>query len=187
MGEGFLVKGAALEKVAANDAVELRAVHAMVPDALGIDEEDGALLTEAQAVGLGAIHRAARAGEPELAQARLQMVPDVIAGARRATLRAAAEKDMSANPSDAQAARLTLQGEKGRDFRFALQDGKRILGGDMKIKKTLLRATRSAAAEEAAFRPPQAFGAAKRFCSPVGGRGGTPFVERDARDARGVG
>jgi hypothetical protein len=86
----------------------------VVPDALRIDDGDGALLAHTQAVGFGAKHTRAGRHQAELGEALLEVVPRGEAFSLRAALRlglVSAEEDMALDLMKAET--VGLSGEAG--------------------------------------------------------------------------
>ena len=66
--------GLSAEDVLLEDAFEVVRGAGMVPDALGVNDGDGALAADTEAVGFGALD-AAGAGEAKFVEAFFQVVP----------------------------------------------------------------------------------------------------------------
>src|SRR6478736_4914606 len=88
-GDEEFVDGRAAEDVLLQNALEALGRDVGVPGAVGVDNEDGALLADAKAAGLGPHHF-----EAELLDATLNVVPSLLALAHLAAVGAEAEEEM---------------------------------------------------------------------------------------------
>ena len=100
-GEGQVFYWAAGDEMLLDDSLQGFGGGGVVPDAFGIDQGDGALLADAEAVGLGAIDAVE---EAEFGQAALEIVPGFKAGFFGAALGiglVAAKENVAADSGDA--------------------------------------------------------------------------------------
>lgn len=93
-----------------DDALQYPGRAAPVPDAVGVNDRDGPIQTDPQAFDLSAVDPAARAIEPELAQAPFQEFPRFQRLVLRRTVSADAQKDVTPVGADAEGA------NQGREF-----------------------------------------------------------------------
>jgi hypothetical protein len=104
-GEGELGDGVAGEEVFLDDAFEDFGGAGVVPGAFGVDDGDGAVDADLEAIGLGAVDEGVGAGEFEFLEAALEVIPGGDAFLLVAALGlglVSAEEDMAFDFFDAQ-------------------------------------------------------------------------------------
>jgi hypothetical protein len=113
-GQDEVLDGLTGDEVFLDDAFEDRRRGGVIPDAFWIDDGDGTVFADAEAIGLGAEGGAGALGEAELVEAVLEEEPGGESDFLRAALRlglVGAEEDVAAERADAE-----LVGEFGDLF-----------------------------------------------------------------------
>src|SRR5688572_15122772 len=83
-----------------DDAIEVLWRGALIPRALRINYRNGSLGTNAQALAARAVHRSIRAGQPQVLEPTLQVIPRGFALLVRDTVRTGAEQDVALDGTD---------------------------------------------------------------------------------------